>query len=135
MKFVIYLFAITAIIGCKSTKNTIKDNSSEATTEGTSVSDTIYRFNVSFYSIGEGIDTKAMEKLNEYIIQYEQKNNIKISYKTQDWGKEGEVDYYFKLDEVDEKKQDLFIAETKELLKSSELIRYNENIASPKKVK
>ena len=53
---------------------------------------------------------------------------MQLSYETTNWGREGEVDYCFKLTELDKKKQKLFIIETKEILKTSSLVRYKENI-------
>jgi hypothetical protein len=45
------------------------------------------------------------------------------------WGREGEIDYCLKLSELNNQQQVKFIADTKELLKKSELVRYYENRA------
>lgn len=71
--------------------------------------DTIYRLSVSFISIGAGIDRKAKPQYSKYIIEFAQKNKIKLNCEIVNWGREGEVDYCFELTELDEKQQELFL--------------------------
>lgn len=129
MKKIIYLLIIVVFVACHSTKN-VSDTSKNTTT-----TENIYRFSVSFISIGAGVDLKAIPDYDQYISQYEKKNNLKLSFEKSDWGLEGEVDYCFKLSELDKKKQELFIQESKEILKNSELVRYKENTTCQQKRK
>ena len=130
MKNLIFLFAIFAIIGCNSSKNATSKNVTQSNSQNTNKTDTLCRLSVSFISIGSGTDKKAMQEYNQYIIQYEQKNKIKLNYEIIPWGREGENDYCFKLNELNEQQQDQFITETKEILKNSTLVRYSENSIS-----
>lgn len=96
---------------------------SEQTAEG------IYRFNVSFFSIGSGIDGKARRHYLDFIKEYEAKNNVKIAFEVAKWGKEGETDYCFKLSELKTEQQSDFISDSKELLTNAKNVRYSENTA------
>ncbi len=127
MKNLFFLIAIITLFACNSTKKLTNKNTTTSTTQSTITTDTNYRFSVSFISIGAGTDKKAKQQYIQYITEYEQKNKVKLNYETTNWGREGEVDYCFKLTELDKKKQELFIIETKEILKSSSLVRYKEN--------
>lgn len=121
-----YLIAIslTVLLSCNSTKTTTQNNTqnNEQTTAN------LYRFNVSFISIGSGTDGKARQQFLDFIKEYETKSNIKISIEVANWGREGETDYCLKLSELKSDEQSKFIADTKELLKNSKLVRYSENV-------
>lgn len=97
--------------------------------------DSLYRFSVSFISIGSGIDHKAKKQFTEFITQFNSNNKVIIEPEVVAWGREGETDYCFKLNEVKAAQQIKFIEETKELLKSSKNVRYNENCTCRKKKK
>jgi len=115
------------MLACNSTKKATAKNLTPSTSNNINAIDTLYRFSVSFISIGAGTDKKARQDYDQYLTQYEQKNKIKLSYKITPWGREGEKDYCFKLNELNKKQQEVFIAETKEVLKNSTLVRYKEN--------
>ena len=107
-------------------------NSKKIATENNNVKsivlpDSIYRFNVSFISIGSGIDSKAKQQFNEFITQFNNKNKLTIIPEIVSWGREGETDYCLKLAELSSELQNKFITDTKKLLKTSKLIRYKEN--------
>ncbi len=135
MTNVISLFAIITLFACNSTKKVTDKNTTTSTTQNTITTDTNSRFIVSFISIGAGTDKKAKQEYGQYITGYEQKNKVKLNYEKTSWGREGEVDYCFKLTELDKKKQELFIIETKEILKSSSLVRFKENTTCRQKRK
>ena len=67
MKKIFYLLVIASLVACHSTKNISDTSNSTTTTEN------IYRFSVSFVSIGEGIDLKAKLEYEQYVSQYEKK--------------------------------------------------------------
>ncbi|MGV3630109.1 MAG: hypothetical protein ACO1O6_02835 [Bacteroidota bacterium] len=85
------------------------------------------RFIVSFHSIGSGINREALKLFDAFIPGFEEKNKVKLTIQKTRWGKEGEIDYCFKLDELKPKLQEAFISETKELLKDSKWVLYKEN--------
>ncbi len=122
MKYLILLVVTLAFFGCNCSKHAIKETTSTTTT-----TESNYRFNVSFISIGAGTDVNAKIQFEQYFADYEQKNKVKLGYEITPWGKEGEVDYCFQLSALNKKKQDQFIAKTKELLIKSTLVRYSEN--------
>lgn len=138
MTNLISLFAIVTLFACNSNKKVTNKTipaSTISTTENTITTDPNYRFSVSFISIGAGIDKKAKQQYDQYIKEYEQKNKVKLNYETTNWGREGEIDYCFKITELDKQKQELFVIETKEILKISSLVRYKENTTCRKNKK
>lgn len=101
---------------CKSLKNK-KAETELIKDEGTS------RFIVSFYSPGNGIDRKAKAKFDAFLENFEPT----LAYTTAKWGREGEVDYCFDLDELTADKQVVFVNSAKELLTASKKVRFSEN--------
>jgi hypothetical protein len=89
-----------------------------------------YRLIVSFYSKGEGPDSKAMDICQTYISDYETRNRLKVSYDKIGWGREGEVDYCFHLDNLGPDAQSSFIIQLRELLIQSQLVHIDENTVS-----
>ena len=63
------------------------------------------------------------------------KNNVKIISEISQWGREGDVDYCFKLTELNILQQDKFIKEAKELLNSYSLVKFYENTTCKRKRK
>jgi len=114
---------ILIVIACNSRKIATENNNAKSIV----LPDSIYRFNVSFISIGSGTDGKAKQQFNEFITQFNNNNKVTITPEIASWGREGETDYCLKLSDLNSELQNKFIAETKELLKSSKLIRYKEN--------
>jgi hypothetical protein len=96
-------------------------------------SDLVSRLSVSFISIGSGTDSEAKQKFEKFLSDYEAKNKTKLTYETVKWGREGEVDYCFKLEELKAKQQEKFIKELKDVLKDSKLVRYTENMPCKKR--
>lgn len=112
---------ILLLLSCHTSKNaTQKDNSENNISEN-------MRFIVSFISIGSGPDGEAKIQLDTYLTDYQTKNKVKLDFKTTKWGREGEIDYCFKLSELKNKEQSSFIREVQNLLKNSTLVRYTEN--------
>lgn len=81
-----------------------------------------YRFTVSFYSIGTGIDAEHHTKFQEYL------NNFKpvLLYDKAGWGREGEVDYCFFLRELKPKEQETFVGDVKKLLEKCDRVHFEE---------
>lgn len=127
MQKIITFFAILALLACNSTKKTTESKSQNQVSQNTILPDSIYRFTVSFISIGSGTDKKARQQFSQFIEQFNEKSNVKINAEITNWGREGETDYCLKLAGLNKQQQDKFIADTKELLKESSLVRYYEN--------
>ena len=115
---------LSTFFSCKGTKTTTQTENYQNKEQ---TSDTIYRFNISFISIGSGTDGKARQEFLDFIKDFETKRNIQIEMETAEWGREGEIDYCLKLSQLNSEEQVKLISNIKELLKTSKLIRYSEN--------
>ncbi len=89
----------------------------------------MYRFVVSFFSPGNGTDGEAIRKLDDFLATHAKKPKADQIR----WGREGEVDYCFKLKEFSTGEQKKFIEEVQKLIGSSERVRFSENIERVKK--
>ena len=78
---------------------------------------------VEFYSIGEGIDFKTKEDFDKFLNTYTKK----LVYEPASWGREGEIDYCLKINELSPAEQTDFVKKAKELLSRSKLVHVNEN--------
>lgn len=87
----------------------------------------VYTLSVSFFSIGEGTDGKMMNRYKEFIDIYSKEKKISIAYEQNAWGREGEVDYCFLLEELNAKQRIEFIEKSKSLLAESKLVHVVEN--------
>lgn len=118
---------------CKGTKTiTHNETHNENSQKKEHSSDNIYRINISFISIGSGIDGKARQDFLNFISEYETKWNIHIEMETVKWGREGETDYCVKLSQLNSDEQAKFISSIKEIIKTSKLVRYSENTTCKK---
>lgn len=82
-----------------------------------------FRLSVSFYSIGTGTDQAAREKFDKFIAEY----TPKVTAQSKRWGREGEIDYCFRLAELTPQQQADFVKKAREVLASSKLVHVNEN--------
>ena len=89
--------------------------------------DLIYAFTASFYSIGEGTDGNAINSFKSYIETFNKSENVVLAYVTTPWGREGEVDYCFVLEELSGKQRAKFIEGAKKLFTEKSLVHLNEN--------
>jgi len=87
-----------------------------------------YRFIVSFYSIGSGIDRAAFIKFTTYLDSYKKDHNKAILAEETPWGREGEVDYCMKLTELNTSEQTNFIENVKSLLADAKWVHFFENM-------
>lgn len=146
---------VCASFACKSHKNGVKESSSstsstqtEETTQNSSTSNTsatsqaatttnttkatgdsipVCRLTVSFISIGAGTDPDGQPTLNKYIQQFMDASGKKIVYDVTPWGREGESDACFSLDNLTPEEQSRFINGMREAFKGRELVRVEEN--------
>jgi hypothetical protein len=128
MKITLSLLMLALALACTSSKQSTQTNQAIAALP----QDTAYRFTVSFISKGGGIDHKAKKQFGEFIAQFNSNNKVGIEPKLVSWGREGETDYCLKLTGLNAVQQIKFIADTKELLKASNNVRYNENCTCKK---
>ena len=155
MKYGILILLTIGFLSCKSTKNTTTDSSStedappsmevidpssintaESPKDQTSpdindlkkqLPDTIPVV-VSFISIGEGTDQDGFNVLTRILDDFSVKTGKKPAYITIPWGREGEVDFYFKLKELNYTEKQSFISALKSGVKDHKLIQVNENV-------
>lgn len=87
----------------------------------------VYPLSVSFFSIGEGTDGKMMNRYKEFIAIFSKEKKLTLAYEQNAWGREGEVDYCFLLEELNAKQRIEFIEKSKTLLAESKLVHVVEN--------
>jgi hypothetical protein len=131
------LFSIAIIlftfISCKSQEkkskidNNNKSQNSVTTNNESSNKQNQYRFIVSFYSKGNGTDSKLIDKYTKFIKEFELNKGLTLSNEIIYWGKEGETDFCFKLENLNQNVQNEFITQSKALLKESDLVFISEN--------
>jgi hypothetical protein len=80
------------------------------------------RLVVSFISQGEGIDRKTHDA---FVTWVKQKGNIR--YDAQNWGREGETNYCFALDNLSPNEQDEFVEEVRAQLVGRTMVHIDEN--------
>src|SRR5205085_6303068 len=98
------------------TQNSSTSNSSTNSTTITSsttiksMGDTtpVCRLAVSFISIGAGTDPEAQPMLNKYVQQFMDATSKRIEFDVTPWGREGESDACFKLDNLTPEEQTRF---------------------------
>jgi len=150
MKFSIIIFMSSLLVcACNNSKkvtnekneeeNNHKDkviNSSdehpEADSSNTSPSDSSDLV-ITFSSRGEGINGNAVETLNSFIDEFESQYDVSIEFNINNWGREGEKDYCFNLENLNSKIKGSFIAESKGLLEEKNLVTITENRICSKK--
>lgn len=123
MNRVILILSVLSLFSCGNSKKV-----TEKMVVDSEISSTVnYRFRVSFFSIGTGIDGSSKQEYMNFLRSFEEKSNVKISYEVNQWGREGETNFCFKLNELSSKNQRKFISESKENLKNANNVRFIEN--------
>jgi hypothetical protein len=88
------------------------------------------RLLVTFASIGAGIDPNGKTMLDEYINSFKEKSGKLVKYGTLAWGREGEYDCEFSLNELNLNEQTDFLKGLKKLFEGNQLIQIEENKSS-----
>lgn len=138
---VIILFAI--LVSCKNNKpssGTMDGEESRKTDSVTEVKEEVEnpsngnlkdtnlcRLMISFYSIGEGSDYKLIKELEDTITSYAAQTGKNIDFVKSSWGREGENDFSFKLNELSKEEQSDFVKRVREILKKGKLVSIYEN--------
>ena len=81
---------------------------------------------VSFYSKGAGTDAAAINNFLDFVANFENHNQVKISPEKTPWGREGEVDYCMDLENMDSDMQAGFVVQMREILSQSQLVHISE---------
>lgn len=89
--------------------------------------DSTCRLIISFISIGEGTDPKAKETLDSSVKNWEERFNTKFQIESIPWGREGEVDFCFNLDAIQESEREIFVDEIKSVFEGNKLVQISEN--------
>ncbi len=82
-----------------------------------------YRLIVSFFSRGAGINRELKSEFEKFLKQHDD-----LKYEVFRWGREGEVDYCFKLEEMTQQQQEDFVKKVSGLLNNADMIRVIENM-------
>lgn len=112
------------ILSCKSNNSTkASDKNKTSTVNLNTTQEEKYPLVLSFYSIGSGVDGNHLRKFSEFLENYQPKLNPIIT----PWGREGEVDFCFTLNELSTKQRNQFVKQVREQLKDCKLVHINEN--------
>ncbi|MCL4816388.1 MAG: hypothetical protein HND27_06745 [Bacteroidetes bacterium] len=109
----------------------VKENTSITEKPSTNVTEEVespkYPLFISFYSIGEGINTEALEKFESFLTDFLMKNKLNnIGEEKIYWGREGEIDYCISFTNVNQSIISDFINQTKKLLSNYQHVTIKE---------
>ena len=93
------------------------------------------RLVIMFYSIGQGSEYVLSNAFEDSIGSYSLKFGKNIDYKKTLWGREGEIDFCLKLNELTTSEQAEFIALTRAQLKSAKWVNIFENYPCPARMR
>jgi len=88
------------------------------------------RLIVTFASIGAGIDPNGKTMLDDFINSFKEKSGKLVKYGTLAWGREGEFDCEFSLNELNLNEQTDFVKGLKKQFEGNQLIQVEENKSS-----
>lgn len=88
-----------------------------------------YRLAISFISYGGGIDGKIYNKVDSFIASRRKKLDCVV----QAWGREGETDKYYPLNELSSKEQKTMISQLKKICEGNEMVIISENVENQRK--
>jgi hypothetical protein len=132
---ILLIVAIFFTIAChsskKATSSTINEVEDSKQAEQKEMSPTSTEKNirlvVTFASIGAGIDEKGKTMLDGYINSFKEKSGKLVKYGTLAWGREGEYDCEFSLNELNLNEQTDFVKGLKKLFEGNQLVQIEEN--------
>lgn len=91
------------------------------------VNGNFYRLIVSFISIGEGTYRQGRETLDGVLADWKTKKGKEITFESVAWGREGENDFCFRINNLNEKEQQMFVSDMKTAFKGRSLVQITEN--------
>lgn len=148
MKLIFPLIVALIMISCKNNNpsSVVKknENVADSITENIKVGDSLIenkidtnncRFVISFYSIGQGSEYLISNAFEDSIGSYSLKFGKNIDYKKTSWGREGEIDFCLKLNELSPEEQKEFISMTRSQLKIAKWVNIFENYPCPPRMR
>ncbi len=137
-RYLCTLSLLLLFFGCSATKRSpnsgINQVQYKSESPKDSVSPVVYNLIVSFFSTHAGIDGKARAKFLDYKNSFEHFEMTKIGVEEVHWGREGEIDYCMKLEELYATQFVRFIDGLKETMKDFKSVRiYEKSICLHKK--
>ncbi len=108
-------------------KEKVSDQAANQNSMTTQSQDNKFRLIVSFISIGEGTDPDARKIMDGVIEKWNKKSGKTIEMESMPWGREGEVDFCFRLSELSSADQATFVQEMKKAMEGRSLIQFAEN--------
>lgn len=123
-----WIFFLISVSSCNAQKPSITPTEQTTTAPA-------FRLIVSFISIGAGTDRKAFTLFENHMNQLANENKHAKQYEVAPWGREGEVDYCFKLEHLNAQQQKAFIDELKSLLRDHPLVLFKEHAIELRKIK
>ncbi len=140
MKYSLLILSLIFLISCKSNKPTTgQETGGKVLTEtGTAKTDTVIltspkagpdslRLVVFFYSQASGAEFELVNELIDSVEAYSKNLGQKIEYKKIPWGREGETDVTFKLNELTPVQQTDFVAMARRVLAKGKFVTIYEN--------
>jgi hypothetical protein len=135
MKYVLSLIFLFSLLSCKSRKDPNVNAQVTTTVDSAGIErrrseiETMpqHRLSVSFISIGSGISRDGLSKLEQYLEEQEKTDKVRLARVYKHWGREGEVDVLFSLDELNASRQAEFIQGLKNRMQNDSLIQVEEN--------
>ena len=103
----------------------------DTTIVNSSEKEQIFRVVVSFISRGEGTDQNARPMLDSYVTLFQEKYGLLAINQQLPWGREGEVDNCFLLNDFSPMQQITFIQGLNDLFKENDLVHIDENQRKP----
>jgi hypothetical protein len=112
-----FLFILFIIVSCSVSRKKAESTFSKDTN--------VCNMNVSFRSLGAGIDRKSYKSFLLFIEQFENVEKVKLTYEQIFWGREGEMDYCFHYSKLTDDQIIKFEKEIKELFIESKSVYYS----------
>lgn len=116
---ILYILTFTCLFSCDMNKSL--SNRDKSITEDSSVKK--FSIIISFFSPGNGIDYRTKKKLVNFL----NSNYPEIKYEKINWGKEGEVDFCFKLIELKKNRKSEFLNLINEITSISNRVKTYKN--------
>jgi hypothetical protein len=140
---ILFLMTLVVFFSCKNNNPSAQkpeESKGVSTTENKNVENTtavqdsvepadtnVYRLVIMFYSIGNGVETPLINAYEDSIGAYSTEIGKSIDYKRTAWGREGETDIIFRLNELNLAQQQDFIDRTRSILGKGKWVNVYEN--------
>jgi hypothetical protein len=135
MKYVLSIILLFTFLSCKSRKDQNANAQTAASVDSSGIESRRsaievmpqHRLSVSFISIGSGVSRDGLSKLEQYLDEQEKIDKVRLARVYKSWGREGEIDVLFSLDELSAARQSEFIRDLKSRMQNDSLVQVEEN--------